>query len=168
VIAIRAPHADELDRLRDIERAAGRLFSDAGLPDIAAHEPDSVESLAEYVDAGHAWAITEDEGIVGYAVIDIVDALAHVEQLSVHPDWGRRGLGARLLEHVCRWAGENGFAAVTLTTFTHLAWNAPFYAAHGFRALTDDELGPELLQLREEEAREGLDPALRVCMRRDL
>jgi N-acetylglutamate synthase-like GNAT family acetyltransferase len=86
----------------------------------------------------------------------------------VHPDFGRRGLGAQLLEHVCVCASHEGFAAVTLTTFSHLAWNAPFYAAHGFREITNDELGPGLRLLREEEADDGLDPALRVCMRRDL
>lgn len=168
MISIRPPRPDELERLRDIERAAGQLFADAGLPDIAAHEPDSIESLTEYVDAGHAWAIAEDDEVVGYAVVDILDGLAHLEQLSVHPEFGRRGLGAQLLEHVCACARAEGFAAVTLTTFSHLVWNAPFYAAHGFRELTDDELGPGLRLLRAEEADDGLDPALRVCMRRDL
>jgi GNAT superfamily N-acetyltransferase len=169
VISIRAPRPDELERLRDIERAAGQLFAAAGLPDIAAHEPDSVESLAEYVDVGHAWVIAKDDVVVvGYAVVDIVDGLAHLEQLSVHPDWGGQGLGAQLLEHLCEWARAQHFAAVTLTTFNHLAWNAPFYAAHGFRVLDEDELGPELGRLREEEAKAGLDPTLRVCMQRRL
>jgi GNAT superfamily N-acetyltransferase len=168
VISIRAPHSNELEQLRDIERAAGQLFAEAGLPDIAAHEPAPVESLAEYSQAGHAWVIVEDDEVVGYAVVDVLGGHAHLEQLSVRPDRGRRGLGGRLLEHVCGWANDEGFPAVTLTTFEHLAWNAPFYSAHGFRVLNEDELGPEMRSLRDEEAKEGLDPTLRVCMRRDL
>ena len=168
MISIRAARHVELQWLREIEIAAGQVFGEVGLPEIAAHEPYDIATMAKYVDAGHAWAIADDDAAVGYAIVDIVDGLTHLEQLSVHPDSGRRGLGGRLLEHVCEWAGDEGFPAVTLTTFRHLAWNAPFYAAHGFRELADDELGPELRRLREEEAREGLDPALRVCMRRDL
>ena len=168
MISIRPARHVELQSLREIEIAAGQVFAEVGLPEIAAHEPYDLATMAKYVDAGHAWVIANDDTAIGYAIVDVVDGLAHLEQVSVHPDWGRRGLGARLLEHVCDWATDEGFPAVTLTTFTHLAWNAPFYAAHGFRELTENELGPELRRLREEEAREGLDPALRVCMRRDL
>lgn len=154
--------------LREIERVAGSLFAEAGLADVAAHEPDSVEHLTEYLDAHRVWVIADGGETVGYALVDIVDDLAHLEQLSVLPDHGRRGLGAALLEHVCEWATQRQFEAVTLTTFKHLAWNAPFYAAHEFRVLGDDEIGPELRLLREEETNHGLDPSLRVCMRRTL
>jgi hypothetical protein len=34
--------------------------------------------------------------------------------------------------------------------------------------LAEDELGPELRAKRDAETAHGLDPALRVCMRRDL
>jgi hypothetical protein len=49
-----------------------------------------------------------------------------------------------------------------------VAWNAPFYAKHGFRVLGADDTGPELTERRAEEANHGLDPELRVCMRRDV
>jgi len=39
---IRAPRPEELELLRDIERAAGALFVEVGLADVAAHEPESV------------------------------------------------------------------------------------------------------------------------------
>jgi GNAT superfamily N-acetyltransferase len=161
---IRTPRLDELERLRDIERAAGVLFADAGMPEVAAHEPEPADALEQYVDAGRAWAITIDDLPVGYAVVNIVDGCAHLEQISVHPDAGRLGLGTLLLHHVCAWAREQGYAAVTLSTFSHLAWNAPFYAKNGFRVMADDELGPELRALRDDETAHGLDPQLRVCM----
>jgi len=161
---IRAPRRDELERLRDIERAAGVLFAEAGMPEVAAHEPDPAEALARYADAGRAWVVAIEDVPVGYALVDIVDGDAHLEQISVHPDAGRRGLGTMLLHHVCSWARDQGYQAVTLSTFADLAWNAPFYAKQGFRVMTEDELGPELRVLRDEETAHGLDPARRVCM----
>ncbi|MDQ1434094.1 MAG: hypothetical protein QOF59_910 [Actinomycetota bacterium] len=165
--AIRPPRPDELERLREIERAAGAMFADVGFPDVAAHEPESAEALAEYARAGRAWLIAEDDDVpVGYAIVDIVDGVAHLEQLSVVPERGRQGLGAALLEHTCAWAGEHGYDAVTLTTFRAVAWNAPYYAKHGFHITTDAEIGPELRALCALEAEHGLEPDQRVCMRR--
>lgn len=167
---IRAPRPDELETLRDIERDAGRLFAEIGFDDIAAHDPDSVETLAGYLDRDHVWLIadTDRDEPLGYALVDIVDGLAHIEQISVRADQGRRGLGGTLLEHVCDWAARHGFEAITLTTFRDVAWNAPFYEKHAFRVVAADETGPELTERRAEEATHGLDPALRVCMRREL
>jgi GNAT superfamily N-acetyltransferase len=167
-MSIRSPRRDELERLRDIERAAGRLFAEVGLEDVAAHEPESAEGLAAYLDAGRAWVIVDGDTPAGYALVDIVDGQAHLEQLSVHPDHGHRGLCAALLEYVCDWARRQRFAAVTLTSFEHLPWNAPFYAKHHFCTIDENELGPELRELRDEETKQGLDPSMRVCMYRSL
>ena len=164
---IRAPGIDELERCRDIERAAGVLFAEIGFAAVAADEPASAETLAEYVRNQRAWVITtDDDQPVGFAVVDIVDDLAHLEQLSVLPGQDRQGLGTRLLEHVCTWARNDNRAAVTLTTFIDVPWNAPFYARHGFRAMDETEIGPQLRDLRAHEAAHGLDPAQRVCMSR--
>ena len=57
---------------------------------------------------------------------------------------------------------------MTLTTFEHVPWNAPYYERHGFRVLAEHEVGDELRRLRDEETAQGLDPALRVCMRREI
>jgi hypothetical protein len=72
------------------------------------------------------------------------------------------------VEHVVTWARDRGDAAVTLTTYRDVEWNAPLYHHLGFRVLRDVELTPGLLARRAEEARHGLDPRDRVCMRLDL
>jgi hypothetical protein len=61
-----------------------------------------------------------------------------------------------------------GLSAVTLTTFTDVAWNAPLYRHLGFRVLGEDELGPQLHGVRDKETSHRLDPARRVCMRWEL
>ena len=72
------------------------------------------------------------------------------------------------MQTVCDWARERGFASVTLTTFRHLAWNAPFYARSGFAVLGDQELTPALRQRLQAEADMGLDPTKRIAMRFEL
>jgi GNAT superfamily N-acetyltransferase len=57
---------------------------------------------------------------------------AHLEQLSVLPDQGRRGLGRALLRAGCAWAADRGYRELTLATYRGVAWNAPFYATEGF------------------------------------
>ncbi len=165
---IRAARTDELERLREIERAAGVLFRTVGMDDIAAHEPLTVEELAGYLGGDRIWVLVDEDSTVGYVLVDVVDGVAHLEQLSVEPEYGRRGYGAALLTHVCEWARQHDLGAVTLTTFEHVPWNGPYYARHGFRALADYEIGPELRRLRDYEETHGLDRDLRVCMRRDL
>jgi GNAT superfamily N-acetyltransferase len=134
--------------------------------DVAEDEPFSIDELTAYLRDGRVWVVSEGDTPVGYALVDVVDGNAHLEQLSVDPQHSRRGHGATLLAHVCQWAGDHGYSAITLTTFEHVEWNAPYYARHGFEAMAIDQLGPELRELRDEETRHGLDPNLRVVMRK--
>ena len=62
---------------------------------------------------------------------------AHLAQLSVQPDHGRRGLGRALLRAACEWALGHGYDELTLTTYRDVPWNGPFYASEGFV-----EIGP--------------------------
>jgi N-acetylglutamate synthase-like GNAT family acetyltransferase len=92
----------------------------------------------------------------------------HIEQLSVHRDCARRGVGRSLLEHAAGRASAAGLPALTLTTFSEVPWNAPYYERCGFRQLTGSELTPGLREIRRREAAHGLDGWPRVWMRRDL
>lgn len=168
---IRAAHIDELSLLQDIERAAGECFRTIGMAEIADDEPLPLEELLGYQRAGLAWVAAEGAGTgtpVGYLLADRVDGNLHVEQVSVHPARARRRIGRSLLEHLAERAPAEGAAALTLTTFTDVPWNAPYYARCGFRTLDDSGLGPGLRDIRDREAVHGLDRWPRVCMRRDL
>jgi GNAT superfamily N-acetyltransferase len=168
-VAVRPPSTDELPALRTIERLAGERFRDLGLPEVADDEPWSLDLLARYARDGRCWVAVDDAaGPIGYVLVDSIDGNAHVEQVSVRPDHQGSGVGRALIERVCAWAREGGMPAVTLTTFSDVAWNAPLYRHLGFRALREDEIGPELRAVRDEETAHGLDPTRRVCMRLDL
>ncbi len=166
VIAVRPSRTEDGCALREIERAAGERFREVGLPDVADDEPLSVEALARYAMEGRSWVAVDDSGNpIGYVIVDVIDENAHVEQVSVLPDHQGTGTGRALFERVRAWAEVTERAAVTLTTFSDVPWNAPFYRHLGFRSLSDDELGPELRAVRDAETANGLDPGTRVCMR---
>lgn len=166
---MRAAGPDELPLLQDIERAAGRCFRDIGMPEIADDEPLPLEELARCQQAALAWVAADDADIpVAYLIADRVDGNLHVEQVSVHPDSARRGVGRSLLDHLAHQATREGAPALTLTTFTEVPWNAPYYERCGFRLLDDGGLTPGLRRIREHEAAHGLDRWPRSCMRREL
>jgi GNAT superfamily N-acetyltransferase len=134
---------------------------------IADDEPLALAELDAYRTAGRAWVVTDDADVpVAYVVVDVLDGNAHVEQVSVDPGHAGRRLGNRLVDHVVQWARDEGFPAVTLTTFRDVPWNRPYYERCGFVVLDPADMGPELAARVDEEAVHGLDPALRVCMRR--
>jgi GNAT superfamily N-acetyltransferase len=171
-IAIRTARAGDFSALREIEIEAGRAFAEIGMEEVARHDPFSFDELTAYQVAGHAWVAVDgsvrDDRPVAYLVVDIVAGNAHIEQVSVRPSFGRRGIGRLLIEHVASWARERGLPALTLTTFRAVAWNAPYYERCGFRTLRGDEITPELAAIRRHEAELGLDQWPRVCMRREI
>ncbi|MFG2804725.1 GNAT family N-acetyltransferase [Streptomyces massasporeus] len=169
---IRLATRAELPALQDIERAAGAPFRDLGMPEIADDEPPALDELERYRRAGRCWvAVREgDEGDLpaAYLLAEPVDGALHIEQVSVHPRAARRGVGRALLAHAADRAREEGLTALTLTTFTDVPWNAPYYARLGFRPLPEADLTPGLRAIRATEAAHGMDRWPRLCMRAPL
>lgn len=158
---IRTARPDELALLPAVERASGEPFRDFGMPGIADDDPMPLEVLRRL----HVW-VAGDPHPVGWVAVEVVDGAAHVEQISVHPDHARRGIGAALLDHVERWAATRDLEGLTLTTFRDIPWNGPYYRRLGFAEVTDPS--PGLRAMVAAEAARGLDPATRVCMNRPL
>ena len=167
---IRPARVDDLPCLQDIERAAGEAFRALAMDAVADDPPLAREVLAAYQRQGRAWVATDRADPAGrpvaYLLVDVVDDAAHVEQVSVHPRCSGGRLGGALLDEASGWAVRQNLASVTLTTFTHVPWNGPYYTRLGFRHVPEDELGEGLLRLREAEAAHGLDRWPRSVMRR--
>jgi len=162
--------ADEVADLPAIEDASGDLFPLEDIP-LALREVAGLPlSFFEEARLAHRlWVArgTEAATPVGFAAAILIDAGAHLHQLSVLPDHGRRGLGRALVLQVASWAGQEGFGSLTLTTFRHLAFNGPFYASLGFEPIPAAEQGPEMRAALAREAESGLDPDKRIAMRLD-
>jgi GNAT superfamily N-acetyltransferase len=155
--------------MREIERAAGIVFAEIGMREIADDEPLPLTELAGYQRGSRAWVAEDGEGRpVAYLIADLVDGNVHIEQVSVHPAAARQGIGRRLLDHAAAYAIARGASALTLTTFAEVPWNAPYYARCGFRVVPDSDLSPGLSDIRSREIAHGLYRWPRVTMRRPL
>lgn len=163
MIDVRVARADDLVCLQEIEVRAGSLYVDVGLPEIAADPPPTVEELSA---AAILLVAVDAEGRpVGYARGELLDGHAHLEQLSVLPELGRRGIGTTLMQAVADWARDRGHRALTLTTFRDVAFNEPLYRRRGFETVPTEERPAWLVDLMAVEAAHGLDPSRRVAMR---
>jgi GNAT superfamily N-acetyltransferase len=140
----------DLPQLADIERGADRLFSPLGIvfPPGPTVVEEAVESGADVYVAG--------DPPIGFAAVEDRDGHTHLEQIAVHPDHLRRGIGGRLLGRVLTHAAETGSAGVTLITFRDVPWNGPWYARHGFVELPEERFGPEIRVLWQIEIAAGL------------
>ena len=156
----------DLPLLPAIELAAARMLT--------GHAPAAVlgetTTQFQFRDAwrhGRLWVALADHAPVGFAHVVVHEAgVAHLEELDVHPEHARRGLGRRLVATVCAWAAARGYQAVTLTTFRDVPWNMPFYERCGFAVVPAAEISPAMLSVVIDEYRRGLDPQRRVVMRR--
>ncbi|MCZ2837204.1 GNAT family N-acetyltransferase [Modestobacter sp. VKM Ac-2985] len=142
--------ADDADlaELAAVEAAADELFWPLGITGLPA--PASAAERAR------AWRVlVAGRPVAGFAVLELVDGAVHLEQLSVHPAHGRRGIGTALLDATLDTARRHGADRVTLLTYADVAWNAPFYARQGW--VVTSELTPGLQALRRRETELGLD-----------
>jgi GNAT superfamily N-acetyltransferase len=159
---------DEVAALPEIERHASALFDavpwTATLPPYLTPLEDFVESQRD----GLLWvARSHADGPVGFALVErLDDGEAHLEELDVLPEHGRRGIGTALVRVVCDWAVSQG-RSLSLTTFKDLPWNQPFYERLGFRVLSDAQLTAPLAACVARETAAGLPREQRVVMRLD-
>src|SRR3954454_17464258 len=88
-IAIRPARPTDFAAIQEIEVAAGFLFASIGMQLVADDPPFSIAELEAFCRPGAAGvaadATAADERPVGYLVGEIVDGLAHLEQVSIVP-----------------------------------------------------------------------------------
>lgn len=156
---------EHLSALPDIERAAATVFPPEML---SSGQGDHTTPLVEFDSArarGMLWvAVTHEDKPVGFAIAEQHGPVLHLEELDVHPHYHQQGIGTMLLAAVCQYAQQAGYQGISLTTFSQVPWNAPWYQKLGFRVLRENELSGELKAILKDEARRGLDPKLRVAM----
>ncbi|MEL6488414.1 MAG: GNAT family N-acetyltransferase [Cyanobacteria bacterium J06621_3] len=184
---VRLAHETELAYLPEVERAAARRF----LPyveklEISAELLEGLTPLSYLRRAqagGRVWVavVSSQQGQdqqgqghqkqaqpVGFLVAKFLTTTCFVVELSVHPDYGRQGIGSALIETCCKATKIRGLRQVMLTTFRHVPWNIPFYERLGFRVLAREQLPSDIEAIVQHESRYGFLPRHRVVMRRVL
>ena len=128
----------DAEALPGVQSSAGALFRT--MPDLAWIADEPIEPPAHYlpmIARGDVWVAQDARGgVVGCLFGEVVEDAFHVLELAVVREAQQRGLGRRLLDAARDAARSRGLAAVTLTTFRHVAWNGPFYARYGFVEMT--------------------------------
>jgi GNAT superfamily N-acetyltransferase len=125
---IRTARPGDIAALPEIEHAASQLLR-GHAPQSVLDEATSERAFREAQEAGRLWVACAGDTPVGFALVEMLaDDLPHLEELGVHPDHGRRGVGTALVRGVCDWVHRSQHAAITLTTFREVPWNMPFYS----------------------------------------
>jgi ribosomal protein S18 acetylase RimI-like enzyme len=145
---IREADPEDYPLLPDIERSADAIFEKAGITNL----PPPAEEAAY---ASAALVLVSGKPPVGFIRIIELAGQAHLEQLSVHPHYGKQGLGSALLVAAIRELRRRRYDCLTLMTFEDVRWNAPFYRKRGFQTAID--LSPRLQWLYVREKALGMD-----------
>jgi hypothetical protein len=104
---------------------------------------------------------------VGFAHVTLIETtVAHLQEIDVHPEHGRRGHRQETRNGSLRVGRDRGISFGDPYNLPRLLWNMPFYARIGFEVIPSQELSAALLSIIQDEIRRDLDPSGRVAMRR--
>ena len=168
-IDLRTATLDDIGAIQAVDVDASRLFDPTGLihegPDGA--QPVPAKAVEDGIRSGLVTVAiyAPDDQIVGFTLSRRVSPDLYLDQISVSPAFGRRGIGAQLLERVIEQADDLKLRGVILSTFRDLAWNGPFYARHGFLEIPRENMKPWMLKLEAIQSY-TMDIRLRCFMRR--
>lgn len=109
-----------------------------------------------HLDAGSLWVADTDGAVIGFLAGRLERPRLHIDEIDVHRASQGRGVGRALLQAAADWARSRGLAALSLTTFRDVPWNAPFYASFGFRDWDPAEAPPSIQAALAYEAAKGL------------
>jgi len=137
---IREALPEEVQYLQEIDILSNQLFEGTGLLDLSEGSvhiqpiPDKFwyTALAE----GFLWTAADAFNTpIGFALASHRDEDLYLDQLSVLPEHGQRGIGTQLVQTVLEHADLLNFKRVSLSTFKDVPWNAPFYKKLGFKVI---------------------------------
>lgn len=168
---IRSTAEIDVAALQAVEISASQAFKAIdGLASFAGSSCATMDQHRPAIEAQTSWlAETVDGNPVGFLAALPEDSVLHIFETSVHYDHQKQGIGQALLAHAEEHARSRGLSELTLTTFRHVPWNAPFYEKLGFEILADEDCEPRLLKLVQDERSAGLPfPEKRCAMRKIL
>lgn len=166
---VRAALPHDLPLLPAIERSAASLFADIpGLAHLAEGAVIGIDEHAEYLAENRLWVAESGESVAGFLAATELDSCFHIRELSVRRDAQGQGLGRALLGYAIDAARQRGYRNATLTTFSNVPWNAPFYARFGFVLLEPETAGDALREILTEEVAHGMPLGSRCAMRLSL
>jgi Predicted acetyltransferase len=165
-LTVRLAAPNEVAALPLMQVAGGNLFREMDMALVADGPTPQEAGFAQAQEAGRLLVAVDEGTVVGFVRLEVLDGALHVEQVTVTPEHGGRGIGRRLMLAAEELARERGYDRMTLTTFRDVPFNGPFYESLGWQVLPADGLTPGLAAARREEADAGLDVWPRQVMAR--
>lgn len=167
MITFRDARPEECSLIQAIELAAAARYAGIGMAKVAASDPIPLSVLAARVASrGLIVAVAADGALIGFTAFRSLDHAAYIDEVDVLPAHAGRRIGAALLDEASRRAATLDLTALTLSTFRHVPWNAPYYRRLGFVEIAGAELTPGLVAVRADNIVRGLDETQRLFMRR--
>ena len=160
-LTIRKAQLADLPMLPQIEDRADSLFPDNQYPDDLGL--CSLKDLEQAMNQGFLTVAVIKNELVGFSMASLLGDFLHLLQLSVLPEYGRRGIGAALLNSVNQQALAAKVSGVTLTTFRDIPWNAPYYEKKGFAVFIHADLPKDISNILAKEAALGLKNRVAMC-----
>jgi len=149
-LVVRLACGEEIPDLQAIDKAARTRYAALpGLEFVADAEPISADRLV----SAEVWVAQSSGRISGFAVLQPMDEMLYLANISVVPDASGRGIGATLLAVASNRAKALGLSAVTLATFRAPPWNGPWFRKQGFVPMPEERIGPGLRSILERHAR---------------
>lgn len=168
-ICLRAARHEDIDAIQAVDLDASRLFEPTGLIQEGPDGPQPVPAkfLEEGIksDLATVAVFKPENRIVGFTLARRVSPDLYLDQISVSPTFGRRGIGAGLLQNVIDKADSLRLRGTVLSTFRDLSWNGPFYRKYGFTEIPRAQMKQWMLQLEAIQSY-TMDVSLRCFMRR--
>lgn len=163
---IRFAVPEDAQLLPAIETSAAQAFRMIDeLSWLAESPPMSVERHSQLIALSTCWvALDAENRPQGFLSAERHGSDLHIYELSVMQSMQGQGTGRRLIEAAKDYARSSRFNFVTLTKFTNVPWNAPFYFRIDFQAKATTDLDQRLAAILSEEYKHGFAPGSRCAM----
>ena len=163
---IRLALPEDAQLLPAIEISAAQAFRMINeLSWLADSPPMSIERHSQLIALSTCWvALDAENQPQGFLSSERYGSYLHIYELSVMQSMQGKGTGRRLIEAAKGYARSSRLSFITLTTFTNVPWNAPFYSRVGFQTIATTDLDQRLAGILSEEYRHGFAPESRCAM----
>lgn len=122
----------QLVAVGEVETAATAMYYDHHF-DAAEVPTRSLTEITALTRQHNVYVAEADHVVAGYAAWrDEAPGVAYVEEISVHPDFQRFGVGSRLMNEIIEDARSAKLKQVTLRCWTRAPWAMNFYKKLGF------------------------------------
>ncbi|WP_370237024.1 GNAT family N-acetyltransferase [Henriciella sp.] len=147
--------------------AAGQLFAPTGLLNDEALKDHVPRHIMQEAIRSHRLDVARvpDGRAVGFTLVSLKPTALYLDQISVHPEYGRSGIGRSLMRQLVTKARELGQTRIVLSTFRDVEWNGPFYASLGYKPVQRTDYEPFMIDIEKAQA-PFMDVSKRIFMRK--